>query len=89
MVYEKKKETGGKKLEFKNFCATDTGEPEVINFTINNRRNIDCRSTSRHIITIDGMVVMFESREQNSVSRSSTKSEPLTASDSMIDYKYT
>jgi hypothetical protein len=64
------------------------GGPEVNNFTIDNGSSIDCHSTSGYIITIDGMIVIFRSRKQKSVFRSCTKSELLSASDSLKDYEY-
>jgi hypothetical protein len=84
-VYKKKEEIGKDKLEREIYCGADMRGPEVNNFTIDNRSSIDCHGTSGYIVTIDGMIVMFHSCKQKSVSRSNTKSELLSASDSMLE----
>jgi hypothetical protein len=77
IVYKKKEEIGRDKLEREIYCEADMEGAEVNNFTIDNRSSINCHGTSGYIITIDGMIVMFQSCKQNSVSRSSTDKENL------------
>jgi hypothetical protein len=49
---------------------------------------INSSSTSGYIILVDDMVVVYKSRKQKSVSRSSTESELLAASDSLLDDEF-
>jgi hypothetical protein len=72
----------------KLYCDADVGGPETNKITMQENINISCNCTAGYMILINNMIVTCESRKQKSVLQSSTKSELMAASDSLLDNEF-
>jgi hypothetical protein len=72
----------------KVYCDANLGGPETNKITMQENTNMSCNSTSGYMILINNMIVTDKSRIQKSFSQSSTESELLAASESLLDYKF-